>query len=173
MKIGHPLDRSTDHGPQNHRAHLEKLVKYAEIGIKEGAKLVCGGKQAPMPGLYFEPTIFTEVTDDMYIAKEESFGPIMIISSFDDIYSNDDVEQLIRRANATEYGLASGVLTKDMSKALLVAEKICSGTCFINCYNKTDVAAPFGGFKQSGVGKDLGREALNEYLKTKTVTVEY
>ena len=105
----------------------------------------------------------------MYLAKEESFGPIMIISRFDD----GDRDEVIARANATEYALASGVLTRDMDKALYVSEKIVAGTCFINCYNKTDVAAPFGGFKQSGFGKDLGEEALNEYLKTKTITVEY
>lgn len=173
MKIGDPLDRSTDHGPQNHRAHLEKLVEYAQIGVKEGATLVYGGKQTNRPGLFFEPTIFTNVTDNMYIAREESFGPIMIISTFEDTQSNEDIENLLRRCNATEFGLASGVFTKDISKALLVSEKICAGTCFVNCYNKTDVAAPFGGFKQSGFGKDLGQEALNEYLKTKTVTIEY
>lgn len=173
LKIGDPLDRSTDHGPQNHRAHLEKLVEYSAIGVKEGAKLVYGGKQVDRPGLFFTPTIFTEVTDDMYIAKEESFGPIMIVSSFDDLQGQEDIEKLVARANDTEFALASGVFTKDISKALFVAEKICAGTCFINCYNKTDVAAPFGGFKQSGFGKDLGEEALNEYLKTKTVTVEY
>lgn len=173
MRIGDPLDRYTDHGPQNHRAHLEKLIKYVEIGVKEGAQLIYGGKQVARAGLYFEPTIFLNVTDEMYIANEESFGPIMNISKFDDICSNDDIELLIERANNTQYGLASGVFTKDLSKALLVMEKICAGTCFINCYNKTDVAAPFGGFKQSGHGKDLGREALNEYLKTKTVTIEY
>ena len=169
MKIGDPLDRSTAHGPQNHRAHLEKLVEYSDIGVKEGAKLVYGGKQVDRPGLFFAPTIFTDVTDDMYIAKEESFGPIMVISKFPD----GDVDGVLRRANNTEFGLASGVFTKDISKALYVTEKINAGTCFVNCYNKTDVAAPFGGFKQSGFGKDLGQEALNEYLKTKTVTVEY
>lgn len=173
MKIGDPLDRSTDHGPQNHRAHMEKLLEYVEIGVKEGARLVYGGRQVSRPGLFFEPTIFTDVTDTMYIAREESFGPIMIISLFDDTSSNDDIEKLLRRANATEFGLASGVFTKDISKALLVTEKINAGTCFVNCYNKTDVAAPFGGFKQSGFGKDLGQEALNEYLKTKTITIEY
>ncbi len=169
MKIGDPLDRSTAHGPQNHRAHLEKLIEYSEIGVKEGAKLIYGGKQVPRPGLYFMPTIFTNVTDNMFIAKEESFGPIMIISTFPD----GAVDEVLRRANATEFGLASGVFTRDISKALLVSEKINAGTCFVNCYNKTDVAAPFGGFKQSGFGKDLGQEALNEYLKTKTVTIEY
>uniref|UniRef100_A0A8B9LT93 10-formyltetrahydrofolate dehydrogenase n=1 Tax=Astyanax mexicanus TaxID=7994 RepID=A0A8B9LT93_ASTMX len=169
MKIGDPLDRSTDHGPQNHKAHLDKLVEYCERGVKEGATLICGGKQVNRPGFFFEPTVFTDVQDHMYIAIEESFGPVMIISKF----KNGDVDGVLQRANATEYGLASGVFTRDISKALYVSERLQAGTVFVNTYNKTDVAAPFGGFKQSGFGKDLGQEALNEYLKTKTVTVEY
>ncbi|XP_078531172.1 mitochondrial 10-formyltetrahydrofolate dehydrogenase [Lissotriton helveticus] len=169
MKIGDPLDRSTDHGPQNHKAHLEKLLEYCEIGVKEGATLVYGGRKLPRPGFFMEPTVFTDVEDHMYLAEEESFGPIMVISKFKD----GDVEEVLRRANNTEYGLASGVFTKDISKAMYVSEKLQAGTVFINTYNKTDVAAPFGGFKQSGFGKDLGEEALHEYLKTKAVTVEY
>ncbi|KAI5628455.1 cytosolic 10-formyltetrahydrofolate dehydrogenase, partial [Silurus asotus] len=169
IKIGDPLDRSTDHGPQNHKAHLDKLVEYCERGVKEGATLVCGGKQVNRPGFFFEPTVFTDVQDHMYIAIEESFGPVMIISKFKD----GDVDGVLQRANNTEYGLASGVFTRDISKALYVSEKLQAGTVFVNTYNKTDVAAPFGGFKQSGFGKDLGQEALNEYLKTKAVTIEY
>ncbi|KAK3103669.1 hypothetical protein FSP39_020897 [Pinctada imbricata] len=169
MKIGDPLDRSTDHGPQNHRAHLEKLIEYCEIGVKEGATLVCGGKQVDRKGLFMEPTVFTDVEDHMFIAQEESFGPVMIISKFQD----GDVDGVLRSANGTEYGLASGVFTKDVNKAMYVADNLDAGTVFVNTYNKTDVAAPFGGFKQSGFGKDLGMEALTEYLKTKAVTVEY
>uniref|UniRef100_A0A8C5Q1N2 10-formyltetrahydrofolate dehydrogenase n=1 Tax=Leptobrachium leishanense TaxID=445787 RepID=A0A8C5Q1N2_9ANUR len=169
MKIGDPLDRSTDHGPQNHKAHLDKLVEYCQRGVKEGATLVYGGQQVQRPGFFFEPTVFTGVTDQMFIAKEESFGPVMIISQFDD----GDVDDVLRRANDTEFGLASGVFTKDIGKALYVSEKLQAGTVFVNTYNKTDVASPFGGFKQSGFGKDLGEEALKEYLRTKAVTVEY
>uniref|UniRef100_A0A8D0CJX4 10-formyltetrahydrofolate dehydrogenase n=1 Tax=Scleropages formosus TaxID=113540 RepID=A0A8D0CJX4_SCLFO len=169
MKIGDPLDRSTDHGPQNHKAHLDKLVQYCETGVKEGARLLYGGKQVDRPGFFFEPAVFTDVQDNMYVAQEESFGPVMIISKFKD----SDVDGVLKRANDTEYGLASGVFTRDISKALYVSERLEAGTVFINTYNKTDVAAPFGGFKQSGFGKDLGEEALNEYLKTKTVTIEY
>uniref|UniRef100_A0A8C5MIS4 Cytosolic 10-formyltetrahydrofolate dehydrogenase n=1 Tax=Leptobrachium leishanense TaxID=445787 RepID=A0A8C5MIS4_9ANUR len=169
MKIGDPLDRSTDHGPQNHKAHLEKLLEYCETGVKEGATLVYGAKQVPRPGFFMEPTVFTDVEDHMYLAEEESFGPIMVISKFKD----GDVDGVLERANSTEYGLASGVFTQDISKAMYVAEKLDAGTVFINTYNKTDVAAPFGGFKQSGFGKDLGEEALHEYLRTKAVTVEY
>ncbi|XP_056604365.1 mitochondrial 10-formyltetrahydrofolate dehydrogenase isoform X1 [Triplophysa dalaica] len=169
MKIGDPLDRSTDHGPQNHKAHLDKLVEYCEIGVKEGATLVYGGKQVDRPGFFMEPTVFTEVEDHMFIAKEESFGPVMVVSKFKD----GDVDDVLRRANDTEFGLASGVFTRDINKAMYVSERLEAGTVFINTYNKTDVAAPFGGFKQSGFGKDLGEDALHEYLRTKAITVEY
>ncbi|KAK1337634.1 hypothetical protein QTO34_002267 [Cnephaeus nilssonii] len=169
MKIGNPLDRDTNHGPQNHQAHLRKLIEYCQRGVKEGATLVCGGKQVPRPGFFFEPTVFTDVEDHMFIAKEESFGPVMVISRFAD----GDVDTVLSRANATEFGLASGVFTRDISKALYISDKLEAGTVFINTYNKTDVAAPFGGFKQSGFGKDLGEAALNEYLRIKTVTFEY
>ncbi|KAF4023767.1 hypothetical protein G4228_015965 [Cervus hanglu yarkandensis] len=152
MKIGNPLDRDTSHGPQNHRAHLRKLLEYCQRGVAEGATLVCGGKQAPRPGFFFEPTVFTDVQDHMFIAREESFGPVMIISRF----ANGDVDAVLTRANATEFGLASGVFTRDINKALYISDKLEAGTVFINTYNKTDVAAPFGGFKQSGFGKDLG-----------------
>ncbi|MBN3272672.1 AL1L1 dehydrogenase, partial [Polyodon spathula] len=156
MKTGDPLDRATDHGPQNHKAHLDKLVQYSQMGQQEGAKLVCGGKQVPRPGFFFEPTIFTNVEDHMYIAKEESFGPIMIISKF----KEGDVDGVLKRANDTEFGLASGVFTRDINKAMYVSEKLQAGTVFVNTYNKTDVASPFGGFKQSGIGKDLGKTAV-------------
>ncbi|XP_046964219.1 cytosolic 10-formyltetrahydrofolate dehydrogenase [Vanessa cardui] len=169
INIGDPLHRGTAHGPQNHKAHMDKLIEFCERGVKEGAKLVYGGKRLDRPGFFFQPTIFTDVTDDMFIAKEESFGPIMIISKF----SSKNLDDVIRRANNTEYGLASGVFTRDVSRALRFAERIEAGTVFVNTYNKTDVAAPFGGFKQSGFGKDLGQEALNEYLKTKCITIEY
>ncbi|EDW25564.1 GL26664 [Drosophila persimilis] len=170
MTIGDPLNRSTAHGPQNHKAHFEKLLEFCERGVKDGATLVYGGCRVPnLKGYFFTPTVFTNVEDDMFIAQEESFGPIMIISKF----NGSDIDSVMQRANSTEYGLASGVFTKDISKALSFADRIEAGTVFVNVYNKTDVAAPFGGFKQSGYGKDLGQEALNEYLKTKCVTIEY
>ncbi|KAL1454922.1 hypothetical protein WDU94_009051 [Cyamophila willieti] len=167
--VGDPFNRSVSHGPQNHKAHLDKLIKYSETAQNEGAKLLIGGKRLDRPGYYFEPTVFADVEDHMFIAKEEAFGPIMAISKF----SSSDIDAVIRRANNTEYGLASGVFTSDINKALYFIDRIDSGTVFVNTYNKTDVAAPFGGFKQSGFGKDLGPDAINEYLKTKCVTMEY
>eukprot|EP00058_Branchiostoma_floridae_P001935 XP_002587423.1 hypothetical protein BRAFLDRAFT_129324 [Branchiostoma floridae] len=169
MKIGDPLDRSVDHGPQNHLAHFNSLLQYCKVGVEQGAKLVYGGTRVDRPGLFLHPTVFTDVTDDMWIAEEESFGPVMIISKFKD----GDIDGMLKSANNTEFGLASGVFTKDINKALYVADHLQAGTVFVNTYNKTDVAAPFGGFKQSGFGKDLGQEALHEYTRTKAVTVEY
>uniref|UniRef100_A0A672NSB9 10-formyltetrahydrofolate dehydrogenase n=1 Tax=Sinocyclocheilus grahami TaxID=75366 RepID=A0A672NSB9_SINGR len=122
-----------------------------------------------LTGFFMEPTVFTGVEDHMFIAKEESFGPVMVVSKFKD----GDVDGVLSRANNTEFGLASGVFTRDINKAMYVSERLEAGTVFVNTYNKTDVAAPFGGFKQSGFGKDLGEEALHEYLRTKAVTVEY
>jgi len=167
--IGDPLDRKTDHGPQNHLKHLESLLDFVDQAVKGGAKLVHGGKRVKEPGLYFEPAVLVDVDDDNFAAINESFGPIMCISKF----SERDVDDVIKRANKTEYGLAAGVLSKDVSRALRVARELKAGTVFVNNYQKTDVAAPFGGMKQSGFGKDLGQEALNEYLQTKTVTLEY
>ncbi|KAH7976299.1 hypothetical protein HPB52_011418 [Rhipicephalus sanguineus] len=137
--------------------------------VAEGARLIHGGRRLPRPSLFLQPTIMVDVEDHMAAAKEESFGPTMLISRFRDGY----VEGVLRRAKATEYGLASGVFTRDLSKALRVVGALQAGTCFINCYNKIDAAAPFGGFKQSGYGKDWGHEALKDYLQIKCVTVEY
>ncbi|XP_054281281.1 cytosolic 10-formyltetrahydrofolate dehydrogenase-like [Macrosteles quadrilineatus] len=167
--VGDPLNRNTQHGPQNHLAHLEKLEKYCRAAEKEGAKLVFGGKRCDRPGYFFQPTIFSDVEDHMFIANEEAFGPIMAVSKF----SSSDMDSLIKRLNSIEYGLASGIFTRDINRALNFAERIEAGSVFINTYNNTDVAAPFGGFKQSGFGKDLGEEALNEYTKVKCITVEY
>lgn len=169
MKIGDPLDTATDHGPQNHLHHLESLLKFVRRGVEEGATLVHGGSRLPQPGFFFPPTIFTDVQDDMFIAKEESFGPIMVISKF----SEGDYKEVIERANNTEFALASGVFSSNISKALQIADGLEAGNVFVNTYNKTDVAVPFGGFKQSGFGKDLGEDALNEYLLTKTIVVQY
>nr|XP_040147450.1 cytosolic 10-formyltetrahydrofolate dehydrogenase [Ictidomys tridecemlineatus] len=159
MKIGNPLDRDTDHGPQNHQAHLNKLREYCQRGVREGATLACGGNQVPRPGSVEWAPLPWEGED----SRSGSYWD----------FSHRDIDAVLSRANATEFGLASGVFTRDINKALYVSDKLAAGTVFVNTYNKTDVAAPFGGFKQSGFGKDLGEAALNEYLRVKTVTFEY
>merc|ERR1712061_290993 len=168
MIIGDPLDRDTNHGPQNHDIHFNSLLKYIDQAVKDGGKIHYGGKRHGTKGVFLEPTIISGGRDGTFAATEESFGPIMLISSFD-----GDVDDILRRANATSFGLASGVFTQNVEKALLVSEGLQAGTVFVNTYNKTDVAAPFGGFKMSGFGKDMGEEALNDYLKTKTIIMEY
>ncbi|TKS91021.1 Cytosolic 10-formyltetrahydrofolate dehydrogenase [Collichthys lucidus] len=174
MKIGDPLDRSTDHGPQNHKAHMDKLLEYCEVGVKEGATLVYGGRQVDRPAPVLQASSWSPLCSLMWrttcsLPKRSPFGPVMVVSKF----KEGDVEGVLQRANDTEYGLASGVFTRDINKAMYVSERLEAGTVFVNTYNKTDVASPFGGFKQSGFGKDLGEDALMEYLKTKAVTVEY
>ncbi|KAI6234510.1 10-formyltetrahydrofolate dehydrogenase [Aphelenchoides fujianensis] len=158
LHIGDPLDRKTDHGPQNHLAHLKSLENFVESAVKGGAQVAYGGKRVDRKGLFFYPTILVNVNDDNFAAERGIFC---------------DVDEVIERANRTEYGLAAGVFSGDTNRALRVARRIKAGTVFVNNYQKTDVAAPFGGVKQSGFGKDLGEEALNEYLQTKTITIEY
>merc|ERR1719378_772481 len=127
---------------------MNSLLRFIETGVKEGAQLVYGGKRLDRKGYFLEPAVFTDVTDEMFIAKEESFGPVMIITKF----SNNDIDYVLESANKTEYGLASGVFTKDLSKALQVADRLDAGTCFVNTYNKTEYGLASGVFT-----KDLSK----------------
>jgi acyl-CoA reductase-like NAD-dependent aldehyde dehydrogenase len=146
----------------------QTVLSYIEKGKQEGAQLVAGGN-AVRPnggkGYYVEATVFDGVTPEMTIAREEIFGPVLAVLTF------DDVAQGIALANQSMYGLAAGIWTKDIHKAHRVARAIKAGTVWINTYNFYDAAAPFGGYKASGFGRDLGREALDGYLETKTVWV--
>ena len=164
-KVGDPFDPATEQGPQVDRAQFDKIMHYIELGQKEGAKLLTGGDRAHDTGYFVQPTVFTNVSDDMTIAREEIFGPVMNILTF------KDVDEVIARGNDTFYGLAAAVWTKDIAKAHKIANELRAGTVWVNCYDKFDAAAPFGGFKMSGQGRELGEKGLDSYLEHKTVTV--
>ncbi len=164
--VGDPFDAGTEQGPQVDRAQLDKVLGYIESGQSEGAKLNCGGSRVGDKGYFVEPTVFSDVQDDMKIAREEIFGPVMSIIKF------KSIDEVIDRANKTVYGLAAGVWTRDIGKALAIANNVRSGTVWVNCYNVLDTAAPFGGFKQSGIGRELGEYGLQQYTEVKTVVVK-
>jgi aldehyde dehydrogenase (NAD+) len=142
------------------------VMSYIESGKNEGARLVAGGNRAGDRGYFVEPTVFADVRDNMKIAEEEIFGPVMSIIKF------KDIDEVAERANRTMYGLAAGVWTRDISKALAIANSVRAGTVWVNCYDVFDAAAPFGGFKQSGIGRELGEYGLQQYTEVKTVTVK-
>jgi len=168
MTQGDPLDPKTRMGPQISKAQQEKILGYVETGAKEGAKLAAGGKRpaALAKGYFVEPTIFTEVGNDMTIAREEIFGPVVSVIKF------DGFDDLIRQANATTYGLAAGVWTRDIKKAHKAARLLQAGTVWVNTYNLYDPATPFGGFKKSGFGRELGAQAIDEYTQRKSVWID-
>ena len=140
-------------------------MSYIDYGKQDGAECVTGGKRFGDKGYFVEPTLFTNVSDDMRIAREEIFGPVMSVLKF------SDVDEVAKRANDTPYGLAAAVWTQDVTKAHKFASAVRAGTVWVNCYDVFDAAAPFGGFKQSGVGRELGAAGLDAYLEEKTVTV--
>ncbi len=164
-RVGDPLDPRTEQGPQVDKAQFEKIMSMIESGRREGANCVTGGQRHGDRGFFIEPTLFTEVRDEMEIAEKEIFGPVMSVLRF------SDMDELITRANNTFYGLAAAVWTRDIGKANLVSARLRAGTVWVNCYDVFDAAAPFGGFKMSGQGRELGEEGLKPYLETKTVTV--
>jgi aldehyde dehydrogenase (NAD+) len=164
-KLGDPLDPATEQGPQVDKAQFDKIMKYIDLGKKGGATCVTGGDRFGNKGYYVQPTLFENVKDDMAIAKDEIFGPVMSVLKF------KDTDEIVQRANNTFYGLAAAVWTRDVSKAHYLAKKLKAGTVWINCYDVFDAAAPFGGFKMSGQGRELGEEGLKAYTETKTVVV--
>lgn len=163
--VGNPLDAATEQGAQVSDVQFNTIMKYINAGKNEGAKLMCGGNRHGDKGYFIEPTVFADVEDDMTIAKEEIFGPVMSILKF------KDVDDVIARANKTIYGLAAGVYTKDLKKALKIAHNVRAGTVWVNCYDVLAPTAPFGGFKQSGIGRELGEYGLQQYTEIKTVTI--
>jgi len=164
-RLGDPFDPSTEQGPQISEEQRQRVMGYVESGKKDGAKLLTGGGHGPAEGYFVEPTVFGDVTDDMTIAKEEIFGPVMSILKF------KDVDEVIDRGNRTLYGLAAAVWTQDVKKALRLSHALKAGTVWVNCYDVFDAAAPFGGFKMSGIGRELGQYALQLYTEVKTVTM--
>lgn len=164
-KLGHPWEPQVVQGPQIDQIQFDKILSYIETGKKEGARLVTGGSKVNRAGYFVEPTVFADVTDSMTIAKEEIFGPVQTILKF------KTLEEAIERANDTTYGLGAGILTKDISTALKVAKQLKAGSVWVNCYDYVTPQTPFGGYKQSGVGRELGEDGIHEYLETKTVTV--
>ncbi|XP_041790334.1 aldehyde dehydrogenase family 1 member A3 [Chelmon rostratus] len=164
--IGDPLDPRTSHGPQIDRQQFDKIMDLIESGKKEGARLEYGGAAVGEKGLFIQPTIFSGVKDHMRIAKEEIFGPVLCIFSF------KSQQKAIERANSSQYGLVSAVFTTSMDRALSVSAALETGTVWINCYNALHAQTPFGGYKMSGNGRELGEYALAEYSEVKAVTVK-
>jgi aldehyde dehydrogenase (NAD+) len=163
--VGDPFDAKTEQGPQVDKEQYEKILEYIQHGKDEGAKLLCGGKALGDKGYFIEPTVFADVKDDMKIAQEEIFGPVMSIIKF------SDMGEVIKRSNKTTYGLAAGVITKDLNRALTFAHNVRAGTVWVNCYDVFNAAAPFGGYKASGLGRELGEYGLRQYTEVKTVTI--
>lgn len=164
--LGDPFDPKTQQGPQIDSKQLTKILSLINSGKDEGAKMLCGGSQHGDKGYFVKPTVFSDVKDDMRIANEEIFGPVMQILKF------KDVDELIERANSTIYGLAASVFTKDIDKAMYFSSGLRAGTVWINCYDVFSAQAPFGGFKMSGIGRELGEYGLQGYSEIKTVTMK-
>ena len=164
-QLGDSLDPNTTQGPQVDADQFNKILSYIDKGKAEGAKCLTGGSRFGNKGFFIEPTIFTEVNDEMSIARDEIFGPVMSILPF------KNTDDIIARANNTYYGLAAAVWTRDVQKAHRVAASVRAGTIWVNCYDVFDAAAPFGGFKMSGSGRELGEAALANYTELKTVTM--
>jgi acyl-CoA reductase-like NAD-dependent aldehyde dehydrogenase len=169
LKVGDPLDKGTRMGPVVSRAQLDAVLGYIEAGRREGARLVAGGERASVgngKGYFLQPTVFAGVTGSMTIAREEIFGPVLSVIPF------KDFDESIAQGNNTGYGLAAAVWTRDVAKALRAARAIRAGTVWVNAYNLYDAALPFGGFKESGFGRELGQAGLDLYTEVKSVWVD-
>jgi aldehyde dehydrogenase (NAD+) len=164
-RLGDPFDPKTTQGPQVDADQFNKILSYIDKGKSEGAQCLTGGRRFGNTGFFVEPTVFANVTDDMSIARDEIFGPVLSILPF------KTTEEIIERANSTYYGLAAAVWTRDVVKAHQFAARVRAGTIWVNCYDVFDAAAPFGGFKMSGMGRELGAAALANYTESKTVTM--
>ncbi|KAF7267070.1 aldehyde dehydrogenase 1A1 [Rhynchophorus ferrugineus] len=164
-KVGNPFDQDVLQGPQIDKPSLEKILRMVESGKQQGAKLETGGSRVGSKGYFVEPTVFSNVKDGMTIATDEIFGPVQSILKF------DTLDEVIERSNNTQYGLAAGVITKDINNALVFANAVEAGSVWINCYDYITPQTPFGGCKKSGFGKDLGPDSLDDYLETKSINI--
>ena len=165
IKLGPGLADDTEMGPLVSEEQLSRVTRYMNQGKQEGACYVTGGTKAGDAGYFVTPTVVKDVKPDMSIVREEIFGPVVVAEPF------SRVEELLPRANNTNYGLAAGVWSKDIAKAHRIAAALKAGTVWINCYNVFDSALPFGGYKESGWGREMGHEVLNLYTQTKAVVV--
>jgi phenylacetaldehyde dehydrogenase len=163
ITVGSGLDPKTQMGPLVSEEQLNRVCGYLEAGFSEGATALAGGKKKDGKGYFVEPTVLVNTREEMKVVREEIFGPVVTAMPF------DDPEEILPRANSGEYGLAAAVWTQDIGKAHRTAEYLRAGTVWINCYNIFDAAMPFGGYKQSGWGREMGHEALNLYTQTKAV----
>uniref|UniRef100_A0A3Q3RC27 Aldehyde dehydrogenase domain-containing protein n=1 Tax=Monopterus albus TaxID=43700 RepID=A0A3Q3RC27_MONAL len=164
--VGSPFDPTTEQGPQISWEQQNRVLEFIQSGITEGAKLECGGKALGLKGFFIEPTVFSNVRDDMRIAREEIFGPVQQIMKF------KTIEEVIERANNTNYGLVAAVFTNDINKAMTISTAMQAGTVWINCFNALSTQCPFGGYKMSGNGRELGENGLKEYTEVKTITMK-
>jgi len=165
IKVGSYTDGNVEQGPQVDKIQFDKILGYIEKGKEAGATVQTGGGRHGDKGLFIQPTVFTDVTDDMVIAKEEIFGPVMSIMKF----STD--EEVVDRANRTIFGLAAGIMSQNIGRAIGMANQLRAGSIWVNCYDNFDAAAPFGGYKQSGHGRDKGEAALDNWLEIKTIMI--
>ncbi|WP_428775440.1 aldehyde dehydrogenase family protein [Vibrio sp.] len=164
--IGDPLQPGVTQGPQISANQLESILNYINIGVQEGARLVYGGNKVDRPGYFVEPTLFADTRNDMRIVQEEIFGPVLTVAPF------DSEAEAVELANDNIYGLAASVFTQDLSRAHRVVKALHAGTVCVNTHDALDPALPFGGYKQSGIGKDLGAEQLQHFLETKAVIMQ-
>ncbi|WVQ81639.1 hypothetical protein IAT38_003763 [Cryptococcus sp. DSM 104549] len=165
LQVGDPFAAATYQGPQVSQTQYDRIMNYVECGKQEGATVITGGKRHGKTGYFIEPTIFADVTANMKIVREEIFGPVVVVSPF------ETEQEVLDSANDSVYGLASAVFTSDISRATRVSGKLKAGTIWVNCYNELHPQIPFGGFKQSGLGRELGEYALESYTEIKSVQV--